>query len=357
MRQTSSALFWILLLLVLAAAGVFYSVVIYDRGHPLIGAGFSLGTCLPILAFERGHIFRRLYRRIHALPTPAFIVSALLAYYLLMTAGFAFAGTLLWLADMTRRPLMVMAFMPFEVMIYSFAVCAAIVFVMRVRELLGRDVFVSLFIARYRTPVREERVFLFIDLVDSTGFAEEYGDLQAQKLLSSLFSVIAEPVRRNKGTIDDYVGDAAIITWPLARGIEDARCVLCIFDILEAIELRAKDWTRKYGRVPKLRAAIHGGEVITAEIGVDHHKITYFGDTVNTTARLETLCRTLNAPVLMSTDLAERVVLPANIRAEYLGTHAVKGRGHELGVVALTKVSDGRARPPWQLALDFSTPL
>ncbi len=45
------------------------------------------------------------------------------------------------------------------------------------------------------------------------------------------------------------------------------------------------------GQVPRLRAALHGGTIITAEIGIDHHKITYFGDTINTTARLESFAR------------------------------------------------------------------
>ncbi|MGO7353032.1 adenylate/guanylate cyclase domain-containing protein, partial [Rhizobium ruizarguesonis] len=92
-------------------------------------------------------------------------------------------------------------------------------------------------------------------------------------------------------------GDAAIITLPLARGVKNARCVRFIFDILSDIEANAAGWRKSYGQVPKLRAALHGGEIITAEIGVDHHIISYFCDTVNTTARLETLCRSQNRPV------------------------------------------------------------
>ncbi len=42
-------------------------------------------------------------------------------------------------------------------------------------------------------------------------------------MLSSLFAAFAEPVRKYKGTIDDYVGDAAIITWPFERGVEVRR--------------------------------------------------------------------------------------------------------------------------------------
>ena len=136
--------------------------------------------------------------------------------------------------------------MPFNVFLYALAVCALIVFILRVRDLLGRDVFTSMLISRYRRPVKEERVFLFIDLADSTSFAEKHGDLRAQELLKALFATFAEPVRRHKGAIDDYVGDAAIVTWPLASGVKFARCVRCIFDILDDIEANADDLAQEF---------------------------------------------------------------------------------------------------------------
>ncbi|MBY3180626.1 adenylate/guanylate cyclase domain-containing protein [Rhizobium laguerreae] len=337
MREISPTQNWILITIVLAASGVIYDLMFYSNQTPIIGAIFALFIGMPILAFERKVLFRALYRRIQKLPTFAFIITELLIYEILMSIGFACAGLLLWWLGMVKPvSLFDLVIMPFEVFLYALAVCTMLIFVLRVRELLGREVFLSMLISRYRNPVKEERVFLFIDLVDSTAFAEKHGDLRAQQLLSSLFATFAEPVRRNKGMINDYVGDAAIITWPLARGVKDARCVRCIFDILADIEANAAGWRKNYGQVPKLRAALHGGEIITAEIGVDHHKISYFGDTVNTTARLETLCRSLNRSVLISSELARRIKFPDDISCEDLGTHAVKGRGQALGVMALS---------------------
>ncbi|WP_313615363.1 adenylate/guanylate cyclase domain-containing protein, partial [Agrobacterium sp.] len=108
-------------------------------------------------------------------------------------------------------------------------------------------------------------------------------------------------------------------------------------DILTEIEKRQDFWMKTFGTMPKLRFALHGGPVITAEIGVDHHKITYFGDTVNTTARLESLSKMLGHPILISSDLIHRLLLPKGVKSEYLGEHAVKGRGQTLGVCALIK--------------------
>lgn len=191
-------------------------------------------------------------------------------------------------------------------------------------------------------------MFLFIDLAGSTSLAERFGDLRMQEYLGKLFAAMADPVLRYGGSIDDYVGDAAVITWPYDRAVADAACIRCVFDILEQIEADAHRWQKDYGEVPRLRAALHGGTIVAAEIGVDKHKITYFGDTVNTTARLEGLCRTLNRQVLISADLLRRLRPPVFVRAEDLGEHEVKGRGQKLAVLSLTAGSlsgDGATEP------------
>jgi adenylate cyclase len=356
MREISPVQNWLLIALVMAASGVLYDVLFYGDNRPFIGATFALFIGMPILAFERKVVFRGLYRRIQSLPTLTFILAELFIYEILMSVGFAAAGLSLWGLGLIEPASWVdVVILPFHVFLYALAVCTLLIFVLRVRELLGRDVFTSMLISRYRKPISEERVFLFIDLVDSTAFAEKHGDLRAQQMLSSLFAAFAEPVRKYKGTINDYVGDAAIITWPLERGVKFARCVNCIFEIIGTIESDAESWLKQYGQVPRLRAALHGGNIITAEIGIDHHKITYFGDTINTTARLESLCKTLNRSVLISADLAQRIKLPEAVSAEDLGHHAVKGRGQSLAVIALSKADSRMASPKLHAGVNAPT--
>ncbi len=326
---------WILTVLFVAGSGVAYGKMFFPDSPMYVGATFALFTGMPLLAFERRMILPRLNHWMHSLPTPAFIVSAFVGDFALIASGFAIGGALLKSMGVLPGSWADVTLLQLDVYLYAVAVTAVVIFVGRVRELLGRDVFLSLLTGRYRNPVQEERVFLFIDLVGSTAFAEEHGDLKAQEFLGSLFSAFAEPVRRHKGAIDDYIGDAAIITWPLERGIKHARCVHCVFDILADIEANSEKWLKSYGRVPRLRAALHGGAIVTAEIGVDHHKIAYFGDTVNTTARLESFCKTLERQVLISADLARQLELPDGIVQEDLGDHAVRGRDQTLGVIAL----------------------
>ena len=96
-----------------------------------------------------------------------------------------------------------------------------------------------------------------------------------------------------------------------------------------------------------LRAALHAGPVVTAEVGVDRHKIAYFwADTVNATGRLEALCRELSLPVLISADLLDQVLaLPPGVVAERLGEKTVRGRDRALAVAVLHRREDRATGP------------
>jgi adenylate cyclase len=253
----------------------------------------------------------------------------------------AIAGTLVWQSGvLPDHGLAELAIVNRTDLIYALSILAIIMFMLRIRDLIGTDVFLSLLTGRYHKPVQEERIFLFIDVAGSTQFAERYGDLRAQQYLGSFFAALAEPVRSHLGAIDDYVGDLAIISWPLERGAKNALCVRCIFAIAQQTARDEKLWRSQFGTVPRFRAALHGGSVVAGEVGVDRHKIAYFGDTVNTTARLEALCRELERPYLISADLMSRIPrLPPGITATDLGSHDLRGRDRPLAVAALTAAS------------------
>jgi adenylate cyclase len=271
------------------------------------------------------------------LPTPAYILSSEVLLVGLVVIGNMVGGSLAWLLGVVGDSGWpdVIALSP-QALFYSLAITAIFVFVSRMRDLLGADVFRNLMLGRYHRPTQEERVFLFVDIAGSTAYAESHGDLRAQEYIGAVFAAFAEAVRRYRGAIDDYIGDLAIITWPLERGIRDAACLACLMDIRQGIARDAATWQRRFGQVPQLRAALHGGPIVTAEIGVDRHKIAYFGDVVNTTARLEALSRSLDESTLISGDLLARLpALPGSAAARPLGSHAIRGRDQTLAIAAL----------------------
>ncbi|MGA0598390.1 adenylate/guanylate cyclase domain-containing protein [Enterovirga sp. CN4-39] len=222
---------------------------------------------------------------------------------------------------------------------FALAISALATFLFRVRDFIGPRIFGSFVLGRYHRPVTEERVFLFLDVLGSTRFAEQHGNFAIQSYLNAIFSELAFPVHRWGGSIDDYVGDMAIVSWTMGAGVRDAACLRCVFDFARMIEQDAERWAAQVGEVPRFRAALHCGSVVTAELGLERRKITYFGDAVNIASRLEHLAKEVGASVLASRDLLACLTVPNELELNDLGVRHIRGRVEPLGVVAI------RARP------------
>ncbi|WP_442919142.1 adenylate/guanylate cyclase domain-containing protein [Methylobacterium sp. Leaf118] len=332
-----SPAFWITMAAVSAGFGALHGVLFHD-GPTLVGTIY--GTCVGVLmiAYERGLFLAAYSRRLRQLPTLAYFAAAEISMAILIVVAMSATGVLVWALGIADKPFLDAVTPKLHTIPFALAVSALIVSVLRVRDLIGSETFASLVLGRYHRPVSEERVFLFLDLVGSTAYAERHGDLAAQELLKAVFAAIAEPVRRHRGQVDDYIGDQVIISWPLARGIERARCVACVFAIRHILNRDRARWLTRFGLVPELRAALHGGSVVTAEVGVDRHKIAYFGDVMNATARLEGLCRETGRGVLISDAVLARLpALPDGVEAEALGAYRLRGRSETMAVHALAE--------------------
>ncbi|WP_457106053.1 adenylate/guanylate cyclase domain-containing protein [Methylobacterium sp. P5_C11] len=330
-----------------ALSGVLYGAI-FAVG-PLTGTairGAIIGT--PILLYERRLLMPDLRDRIRALATPLFLIATVALYIAFIVAGNAVASTVLnqlFRFMYSERNAMLMSQ---SGLLYALAISALMVFVFRVRDLIGPSVFANLLIGRYHRPISEERIFLFLDVTGSTRFADRYGDRAAQAYLGQVFNALALPVARARGSIDDYIGDLALVTWTMDRGLRDAACLRCVFEFAARLADDADSWRARFGQVPEFRAALHCGPVVTAEIGLERHKIAYFGDVVNTTARLEALSKTLGVHVLVSADLLARIgPLPDDLTAEALGAHSLRGRAEPLAVAAIRhRAAAGPPTPP-----------
>ncbi len=329
------ASFWIVMVCACGASGLLYGAIA-QKGHALVGLVYGLGAGGAVLLFENSVVLPRVRSWLRGLPLVPGVLLTEFAYIVAIVVGTGVAGSLTWMIGATGQSWWQSVTLEPITLVYALAVSGMLITLGRFRELIGGEVFRNLMLGRYHRPVEEERIFLFLDLIGSTAYAQTHGDLKAQAFLGAIFATLAEPVRRSRGAIDDYIGDMALVTWPMATGTTQARCVACIFDFLEAVARDAPRWQRDFGQVPRFRAALHGGRIVTAEVGLDRRKIAYFGDVVNTTGRIEGLCRQLDVDMLVSSDMLDRIAaLPAGVTTRPLGSHAVRGRGQSLSVFGL----------------------
>ena len=156
------------------------------------------------------------------------------------------------------------------------------------RRVIGGRTLNTLLLGRYHRPVREERVFLLVDIKGSTALAERLGDERAHAFITSIFFDIDQPILEHGGEVYSYVGDGLIASWPLAQGIEDARCLHCYLAIATRSGRRAElHYRRTFGTAPEIRVVLHAGPIVAGECGDAKLSIVYLGDTLNTAARLE----------------------------------------------------------------------
>jgi adenylate cyclase len=218
---------------------------------------------------------------------------------------------------------------------FAFAVNLAIM----LSRLLGPRILVSLLTGRYHQPREEQRIVLFMDLRGSTQAAEKLGDEQFHRFLNQVFWDVTDPVLEAGGEIYRYVGDEIIVTWPVERGAGNAACVGCVFAVEDALARRRDHYLTEFGIEPRLRSALHAGPLIVGEMGDVKREIVMLGDTMNTTARIEGVCRTMQTDYIASAAALALALLPAGVRARSLGAVALRGKESGIELFALTRDS------------------
>jgi len=211
---------------------------------------------------------------------------------------------------------------------------------------LGKDAIYNLVLGKYHRVKQEERLFLFIDLNNSTDIAEEMGELEFSHFLQDYFYDISEPIARYFGSVYQYVGDEVVVTWPLKKGLRYAVCTRCFFAIEKQIRRYAKQYQKRYGRVPEFKAALHGGRIVVSEVGKYKSEIAYHGDVLNTTARMLSKCHDLSSNFIISDYILEKVEMPRYLEAEPLGVFQLKGKQQEVELhsIYLTVKKDEKTR-------------
>jgi adenylate cyclase len=206
---------------------------------------------------------------------------------------------------------------------------------LQINSKFGYGIFWDIIRGKYNTPKQERRIFMFLDLNASTTIAEQLGDTRYHEFLKDFFKDITNPILNNKGEIYQYVGDEVVVAWKYEEGIDNGRCVQCFFDIKDHISGRKEKYLSQYQLMPTFKAGIHCGDVIAGEIGIIKRDITYSGDVLNTTARIQAMCKQFNAEIIASADLLAELGTIRRYASQTLGAIKLRGKQKEMMLVAL----------------------
>lgn len=201
--------------------------------------------------------------------------------------------------------------------------------------MVGPRVLWNLIRGKYHTPRSEPRVFLFLDLKDSTTHAERLGHERYCRLIQDCFRDLTDTAIRHDVEIYQYVGDEAVLTWIPEDAVRDANCVRAFFDFDAALKARATHYEEHYGIVPSFKAGVNAGEVMAAEVGVVKRDIVYLSDVLNVAARIQGKCNELGKRLLVSQRVVEMLTLPSDLSIEPIGAVDLRGRESQVEICSV----------------------
>jgi adenylate cyclase len=183
---------------------------------------------------------------------------------------------------------------------------------------------------------------LFCDMENFTAFSEGMTPVGLVKVMNRYLTVLSEPVRRNNGIIDKYIGDAVMAFWgpPFATADEQARlaCFAAIEQLaaIPGFQAELPDLTGVRRGFPQigLRVGIATGEVVVGNIGSEQTRnYTVIGDTVNIASRLEGASKAYGTRVLIGE--RTRHLAGDAVEAREIDSVLVVGRSEPLRIFEL----------------------
>jgi adenylate cyclase len=226
------------------------------------------------------------------------------------------------------------------ILIYSAVSTAIISFINQMNKKFGPGVLLPLLLGKYRNPVEEERLFMFMDLKSSTTHAEKLGHIKYSALIRDSFMDINQVLARHNAEIYQYVGDEIVVSWPLSEGLRGLACVEFFFSTQDQFAQRHDYYIEYYGFVPQFKAGLHLGIVTAVEVGEIKRDIAYHGDTLNTAARIQSICNQYNKSFLISIDVKTITNLENNFNLESLGQISLKGKDKPIEVFSIDSKKD-----------------
>jgi adenylate cyclase len=219
--------------------------------------------------------------------------------------------------------------------IYYFLLSVLLSFITQINNKYGPGVLIPLLFGRYKTPQEEDRIFMFMDLKLSTTIAESLGHLKYSAFIRDCFEDINDVLFPYYAQVYQYVGDEIVLTWPTNEGIKEHHCIRFFFASQKHFQDRADYYKTNYGVVPEFKAGLHSGIVSAVEIGKIKKDIAYHGDTLNTAARIQSICNEYGKSLLVSSYLFEKIGPHPNMTTETIGKVLLKGKSAATEIISI----------------------
>ncbi|WP_027399131.1 adenylate/guanylate cyclase domain-containing protein [Anaerovorax odorimutans] len=179
--------------------------------------------------------------------------------------------------------------------------------------------------------IRKYISVLFVDIRDFTTLSEKAEPEEVVEILNEYLDLCSKSIFNNGGTLDKFIGDAAMAIFNAPFELNDhAFCAIkTAWEMKQGAEFLKEKIQKKYDRTVQFGIGINTGYAVIGNIGSkERMDYTAIGDTVNTSARLESNAKA--GQILISKETYELV--KDKVLVTPLGGIMVKGKTEEIEV-------------------------
>ncbi|MDT3734791.1 MAG: adenylate/guanylate cyclase domain-containing protein [Denitratisoma sp.] len=149
---------------------------------------------------------------------------------------------------------------------------------------------------------KAELTVLFSDIRGFTTISEGLGPDELTRLMNEYLSAMTEVVRRNRGTLDKYIGDAIMAFWgaPVSDAQHARHAVVTAMQMQAALPAVNKTFAAKGWPEIKIGVGVNTGDMTVGDMGSAVRKAyTVMGDAVNLGSRLEGITKQYGVGILV----------------------------------------------------------
>jgi adenylate cyclase len=210
-------------------------------------------------------------------------------------------------------------------------------FLYQIIKKIGPRILLNSILGKYRKPRNEKLIFMFLDMKNSTRIAEMLEHKKYSLFVKDCFSRLTNPIYNCDADIYQYVGDEAVLIWPLNKGIRNLNCLRLFFEFRKALLAGRDYFLETYGVFPEFKAGVDFGEITVTEVGEIRRDLAYHGDVLNTAARLEKLCKSVGKDLLISEYLNDEIKDLPGFRRELINEFLLEGKNNRIKVYSISQ--------------------
>lgn len=198
--------------------------------------------------------------------------------------------------------------------------------------LLGKD---DIKDVKLGDQVLQAMTVMFFDMAGFTSISEQMSAKEIITLMNEIFSIVQPIIEKNKGIINKYLGDGAMVIFPDSEN--DA--VIAAIEIMSAIDNLNNKRTEAGLKSLSIGIGIDSGPLILGTVG-DENRLehTVYGNTVNLASRVEGLTRKYGVNMLVTENVYSRLNPGSRQNIRVVDNVRVKGKS---GIITIYDVYVG----------------